>query len=129
MGNLAESRHLGLVKLALVTSLVAVTMSLAGPANADPNALRANAQTKLAAVTADVDRANIAYLTPDHGVGANFTNVLVYQREYLYGRLNFQGGKYAEALQHLTKADQTIHSQPMFLPTQRPVPPPPFYRR
>lgn len=90
---------------------------------------RAKAQAKLAAVTVDVDTANIMSSTADHGAGANFASVLAYQREYLSGRLSLQDGKYAEALQHLDNADQIIRSQPMLLPTQQPQAPAPVYRR
>jgi hypothetical protein len=123
-----KCRRRGLVRLALLTSLGGQSLA-AGPAKADPNALRANAQAELAAVTVDVDTANIMSSTADPARGANFANVLAYQREYLSGRLSFQDGKYAEALQHLTNADQIIRSHPMLLPTQQPEVPAPVYRR
>jgi hypothetical protein len=51
-----------LMKLALVTSLVAGSMSATmRAANADPNTLRAKAQVELTAVTRDVDKANIMF--------------------------------------------------------------------
>jgi hypothetical protein len=123
-----KCRRRGLVRLALLTSLGGQSLA-AGPAKADPNALRANAQAELAAVTVDVDTANIMSSTADLVAGANFANVLAYQREYLSGRLSFQDGKYAEALQHLTNADHIIRSQPMLLPTRQPEAPAPVYRR
>jgi hypothetical protein len=136
------------MRLALVTSLIAGGLSVAtGAANPDPNALRAKAQADLAAVTVDVDRANIMYSPADNGVGANFAKIVQYQQEYMAGRQNFDDGKYAEALQLLSKADQIIRSQsiglklsspplvPAFswhrivLPTQQPEAPAPDFRR
>jgi hypothetical protein len=50
-----KCRRRGLVRLALLTNLGGQSLA-AGPAKADPNALRANAQAELAAVTVDVTR-------------------------------------------------------------------------
>jgi hypothetical protein len=108
-----KSRHGRLMRLALVTSLMAGSMSVAaGAASADQSALKVKAQAELAAVTVDVDKANIMYLPADNGLGANFTKIVQYQQEYLVGQQSFADGKYAEALQHLSKADKIIRSQP-----------------
>jgi hypothetical protein len=105
--------HPRLMTLALLVSMVAVSLlAAAGIANADPNALRAKARAELATVTVDVDRANIMFSPVDNGLGANFAKVVQYQQEYEAGRKSFSAGKYDEALQHLSKADQIIHNQP-----------------
>jgi hypothetical protein len=101
------------MRLALVTSLMTGSMSVAaGAASADQSALKAKAQAELAVVTVDIDKANIMYSPADDGLGANFAKVMQYQQEYLAGRQSFDDGKYAEALQHLSKTDKIIRSQP-----------------
>jgi hypothetical protein len=108
-----KSRHFRLIKAALVMSLAAGSMpALSGAANADPNTLKAQAPAELVAVTDDIDKANIMFSPADDGVGANFAKVTQYQQEYMAGRQSFDDGKYADALQHLRKADKIIHSQP-----------------
>ena len=102
-----------LITLALISNVVAGGVSVsAHAASRDQNALRARARAELAAVTVDVDRANIMFSPADNGVGPSFTKVEQYQQEYLAGRQSFQDGKYAGALQHLRKADEIIRSQP-----------------
>jgi hypothetical protein len=97
----------------LVSSLAvagaSVTTRAAVP---DQTALRVKAQAELVQVTEDVDRANVIYSPAYNAVGPNFVKVEEYQQEYLSGRQSFQDGKYAEALQHLRKADNIIRSQP-----------------
>jgi hypothetical protein len=108
-----ESHYRRLTRLAFITGLLAAIMSLApGGANADPTSLRTQAQAELASVTVDVDRANIMFSPADDGTGSNFVKVEDYQQEYLAGQKSFDQGKYAEALQHLRKADKIIRSQP-----------------
>jgi hypothetical protein len=74
--------------------------------------LKVKAQAELAAVTVDVDKANIMFSPADDGLGGNFAQVVRYQQEYLSGRQSFDEGKYVEALQHLGTADKIIRSQP-----------------
>jgi hypothetical protein len=101
------------MRLALITSLISGGLSFAaGAANADGNALRAKAQPELAAVKVDIYRANIMFSPADNGVGANFAKVVPYQQEYLAGRQSFDQGRCAATLQHLSKADKIIRSQP-----------------
>jgi Flp pilus assembly protein TadD len=102
-----------LMTVALVSNLVVGGVSVsAGAASADQNALRVKARAELAAVTVDVDRANIMFSPAESGLGSNFTKVEQYQQDYLVGRQSFQDGRYGEALQHLRKADELIRSQP-----------------
>ena len=102
-----------LMVAALVSSLAVAGASVTTRAAvADQTALRVKAQAELAQVTEDVDRANIMYSPAGNDVGPAFTQVEEYQQQYLAGRQNFQDGKYAEALQHLRKADNIIRSQP-----------------
>jgi Flp pilus assembly protein TadD len=97
----------------LVSGLIAGGTSLsARSASADQNALRVKARAELAAVTVDVDRANIMFSPAESGLGSNFTKVEQYQQDDLVGRQSFQDGRYGEALQHLRKADELIRSQP-----------------
>jgi len=102
-----------LMVAALVSSLAvagaSVTTRAAVP---DQTALRVKGQAELVQVIEDVDRANIMYSPARNDVGPAFTQVEEYQQQYLAGRQNFQDGKYAEALQHLRKADNIIRSQP-----------------
>jgi hypothetical protein len=44
----------------------------------------------LAAVSADVDQANIRFSPVDDGDGPNVAKVLRYQQEYMAGRQDFQ---------------------------------------
>jgi hypothetical protein len=81
-------------------------------ARPDPAALKSSAEAELAAVTAEVDQANIRYSPVDDGDGANFAKVLQYQQEYMAGRQSFRDARYGEALQHLRKADEIIQSRP-----------------
>jgi hypothetical protein len=102
-----------LMKLALVTSLVAGSLSVAmGAANADPNTLRAKAQAELTAVTRDVDHANIMFSQADHSAGFNLAKNAEYQREYEAGVKSFNAGRYGDAIQHLSEADKIIRSRP-----------------
>jgi hypothetical protein len=102
-----------ILTLASVASLIATVVPLsARAANPDPTALRSRAEAELAAVTADIDQANILFSPVDDGDGTNFAKVVQYQQEYMAGRQSFQDGKYGEALQHLHKADQIIRSRP-----------------
>ena len=78
----------------------------------DQDALRAKAQAVLAAVTMDIDKANIAYSPAGDGAGSNFNEVLRYQQEYQAGSQSFQDGRYGDALTHLLKADEIIRRQP-----------------
>jgi hypothetical protein len=105
--------HRGLTKLALVTSLMAGTVSLGiRAANADPNTLRGKAQAELTAVTRDVDRANIVFSPADHSAGFNLAKNVEYQREYEAGVKSFNASRYADAMQHLSNADKIIRSRP-----------------
>jgi hypothetical protein len=101
-----------LLMFGLATSLVAVSLSSAGVAKADPNALRAQAQAEVDAVTVDIDQANIMFSPADNGTGASFARVVQYQQEYEAGLKSFNDGRYAEALSHLSKADELIRSEP-----------------
>jgi len=78
----------------------------------DQIALRSRAQAELAAVTVDIDQANILFSPVDDGDGSNFARVIQYQQEYMAGRQSFQDAKYGEALQHLRKADEIIRTRP-----------------
>jgi hypothetical protein len=106
-----KSRRLITVALILTPLAGSVRVS-ARAASPGQDALRAEARAELAAVTVDVDTANIMYSPADNGLGSNFAQVVQYQREYLAGRQSFQDGKYHEALQRLRQADQIIRSQP-----------------
>jgi len=81
-------------------------------ANSDDDVIKAKAQAELAAVTIDIDKANIAYSPARNGVGSSFNDVLRYQQEYLAGCQSFQDGKYSDALTHLRKAVEIIRRQP-----------------
>jgi hypothetical protein len=101
------------MKLALVTTLVTGTMSVAAQAvNADSNTLRAKAQAELTAVTRDVDKANIMFSPSDHSAGVNSAQNTHYQQEYDAGLKSFNAGRYADAMQHLSEADRIIRSRP-----------------
>ncbi len=97
----------------LVLSLIVGGASLPTgvAANPDQSALRAEAQATLAAVTIDVDQANIAY-SPVDNVGPKFNQVVQYQEEYVAGRQSFEDGDYRDALKHLREADELIRRQP-----------------
>jgi len=102
-----------ILTVASMASLIATVVPLSAPAaNPDPTALRSRAEAELAAVTVDVDQANILFSPVDDGAGPNFAQVVQYQREYMAGRQSFQDAKYGEALQHLRKADEIIRSHP-----------------
>jgi hypothetical protein len=106
-------RYQQFMTLALVSSLATASMPVTSPAaDANQSNLKAKAQAELAAVTVDVDRANIMFSPADDGLGGNFSQIIQYQQEYLSGRQSFDQGKYAEALQHLNEADEIIRSQP-----------------
>jgi hypothetical protein len=108
-----KSHHGRLMKLALVMSLVAGSMSVAArAANADPNTLRAKAQAELTAVTRDVDKANIMFSPSNHSAGVNLAKNVQYQQEYDAGLKSFNAGRYADAMKHLRKADEIIRSRP-----------------
>jgi len=96
---------------ALAAGLIATGVPVCASA-ASQEPLRAKAQAELAAVTIDVDRANILYSPADNSSGSRFAQVAEYQQEYLAGRQSFDDGQYGEALEHLRKADEIIHSQP-----------------
>jgi hypothetical protein len=78
----------------------------------DQTAPRSRAESELAAVTIEVDQANISFSLVDDGDGPNYAKVVQYQLEYMAGRQKFQDGKYGEALQHLRKAAEIIRSRP-----------------
>jgi hypothetical protein len=111
--------HRRLVTPTLLSSLVAGSVSVAARASdADESGLRTTAQAELAAVTVDVDRANVMFSPADNGVGPSFTRIEQYQQEYLAGQQSIQDRKYGEALQHLRKADKIIRSQPDWTESQ-----------
>lgn len=102
-----------LIAAALASSLALPGLSVpADSAGSDQNAVKLQARAELGQVTEDIDKADIMYSPADNGVGPNFSNIEEYQEEYLAGRQSFQDGRYAEALQHLRKADDIIRSQP-----------------
>ena len=108
-----KSRYQRFMTLALVSSLATMSMPVISPAaDAGQSSLEAKAQAELAAVTVDVDRANVMFSPADNGLGGSFSQIVQYQQEYLSGRESFDQGKYAEALQHLNEADKIIRSQP-----------------
>ncbi|MBV8360418.1 MAG: hypothetical protein JO189_21170 [Deltaproteobacteria bacterium] len=109
-----KSRYQRFMTLALVSSLTTASMTVMSPAaDAGQSSLKAKAQAELAAVTVDVDRANIMFSPADDGLGGgNFSQIVQYQQEYLSGRQSFDQGKYAETLQQLNEAEQIIRSQP-----------------
>ena len=68
---------------ASVSSIIAGGVPVsARAASPDQTALRSRAEAELAAVTVDVDQANIRFSPVDDGDGANFAKVLQYQQEY-----------------------------------------------
>jgi hypothetical protein len=85
---------------------------LARIGSADQNSVRAQAEAELARVIVDVDSANIMYSPADNGLGRGVMNVEEISRNTWPGARVFQEGKYAEALQHLHKADDIIRAQP-----------------
>jgi hypothetical protein len=102
-----------LMTVALVSTLVIGGVPISThAASSGEAAQRGEARAELAAVTVDVDRANVTYSPADNGLGSNFTKVVQYQEEYMAGRQSFEDGKYRDALQHLRNAEQIIRSQP-----------------
>jgi hypothetical protein len=102
-----------ILTMASVASLIAAGVPLSARAlSPDQIALRSSAEAELAAVTVDVDQANITFSPVDDGDGPNFAKVVQYQREYMAGRQSYEDAKYGEALQHLRKADEIIRSRP-----------------
>jgi hypothetical protein len=101
---------------AAVSSIIAGGVPVsARAASPDQTALRSRAEAELAAVTVDVDQANIRFSPVDDGDGANFAKVMQYQQEYMAGRQSLQDAKYREALLHLRKADEIIRSRPEWI--------------
>jgi hypothetical protein len=102
-----------LMTVALVSTLVLGGVPISThAASSGEDAQKGTARAELAAVTVDVDRANVMYSPADDGLGSNYTEVVQYQQEYMAGRQSFENGKYRDALQHLRKADQIIRSRP-----------------
>jgi hypothetical protein len=102
-----------LVTIAFVSTLMIGGVPISThAADFGKDAQRGRARAELAAVTVDVDRANVMYSPADNGLGSNFTKVVQYQQEYMAGRQSFEDGKYRDAIQHLRKADRIIRSQP-----------------
>ena len=113
VSEVAEMKSHRILTMASLASLIAAGVPLsARAATPDQIALRSRVEAELAAVTVDVDQANILFSPVDDGDGPNFAKVLQYQREYMAGRQSFQDAKYSEALQHLRKADEIIRSRP-----------------
>jgi hypothetical protein len=99
--------------MASVASLIAAAAPLSARAlSPDQIALRSRAEAELAAVTVDVDQANIMFSPVDDGDGPNFAKVVQYRGEYMAGRQCLEDAKYSEAMQHLRKADEIIRSNP-----------------
>jgi hypothetical protein len=99
--------------IAIATTLVLGGLSIpARAAIAEQDALRAQAQTELPAVTLDVDKANILYSPADNTSGPRLEKVQRYHKEYLKGLQRFQEGNYSSAIKHLRETDEIIRAQP-----------------
>ena len=111
--EVAEMKSHRILTMASVASLIAAGVPLSARAlSPDQIALRSRAEAELAAVTVDVDQANILFSPVDDGAGPNFAQVVQYQREYMAGRQSLENANYSDALQHLRKADEIIRSRP-----------------